>query len=106
MSRRSWPERIAAAVAVTAAVTFCAAVYVAAAVGLAAGAITAVLFGAVLLGQYSGSGTDDPLVAGRRRRDGRRLCGGAGRCRRPPPATAGAAPGYVSPAAVCIAIHL
>lgn len=55
MSRRSWPERIAAAVAVTFAVTYCGAVYVAAAVGLAAGAITAVMFGAVLLGQYLGA---------------------------------------------------
>lgn len=54
MSNRSWLERIAAAVAVTAAVTYCGAVYIAAAVGLAAGAITAVMFGAVLLGQYLG----------------------------------------------------
>lgn len=54
MSNRSWLERIAAAVAVTAAVTYCGAVYIAAAIGLAAGAITAVMFGAVLLGQYRG----------------------------------------------------
>lgn len=54
MSNRSWPERIAAATAVTAAVTYCGAVYIAAAIGLAAGAITAVIFGGVLLGQYLG----------------------------------------------------
>lgn len=54
MNNRSWLERITAAAAVTAAVTFCGAVYVAAAVGLAAGAITAVIFGGVLLGQYLG----------------------------------------------------
>lgn len=54
MSNRSWLERIAAATAVTGAVTYCGAVYIAAAVGLAAGAMTAVMFGAVLLGQYLG----------------------------------------------------
>lgn len=54
MSNRSWLERIAAAAAVTAAVTYCGAVYIAAAVGLAAGAITALIFGGVLLGQYLG----------------------------------------------------
>ncbi|BCO57156.1 hypothetical protein LTQ56_05545 [Mycobacterium intracellulare subsp. intracellulare] len=54
MSNRSWLERIAAATAVTAAVTYCGAGYIAAALGLAAGAITAVMFGAVLLGQYLG----------------------------------------------------
>nr|WP_318546775.1 hypothetical protein [Mycobacterium lepraemurium] len=54
MSNRSSLERIAAATAVTAAVTYCGAVYISAAVGLAAGAITAVVFGGVLLGQYLG----------------------------------------------------
>ncbi|WP_158085933.1 hypothetical protein [Mycobacterium arosiense] len=52
MSNRSWLERIAAAIAVTLAVTYIGAASIDVAAGFVAGAITAVIFGAVLLGQY------------------------------------------------------
>lgn len=54
MSNRSWLERVAAAVAVTLAVTYFGAAEVGVADGLLAGAFSAMLWGAILLGQYLG----------------------------------------------------
>ncbi|AGP63544.1 hypothetical protein OEM_20090 [Mycobacterium intracellulare subsp. yongonense 05-1390] len=54
MSNRSWLERIAAAAAVTLAVAYVGAAEVGVVAGLLAGVFTAVLWGAILLGQYLG----------------------------------------------------
>ncbi|WP_157884939.1 hypothetical protein [Mycobacterium intracellulare] len=54
MSNRSWLERVAAAVAVTLAVAYVGAAEVGEVAGLLAGAFTATLWGAILLGQYLG----------------------------------------------------
>lgn len=54
MSNRSWLERIAAAAAVTLAVTYIGGTEVGVVAGLLAGAFTAMLWGAILLGQYLG----------------------------------------------------
>jgi len=54
VSNRSWLERIAAAAAVTLAVAYVGAAEVGVVAGLLAGVFTAVLWGAILLGQYLG----------------------------------------------------